>query len=137
MRSRMSRTAWLMGRLADKIVFLNCTLPPVLLRHPHPRRLEHPHLLGVQLDVTRPRGRHVGLLEDSPDRALGDTCPAVDAVLGVDVELPVVAVEALARTDDHAVGVLAADARLGHDMGHGAPPSGKGWANSQPLRTTC
>ena len=73
--------------------------PGYFLRHTRPGGLEHLHPLRVQFHVPGPLVRHVGVQEDGPDRALGDSRPAVDAVGRVDVELPVVGVEALARAD--------------------------------------
>src|SRR5262245_55031145 len=77
--------------------------------------------LGVERDEVVPPGRHVALEEDGPDGALRHAGAAVDAVLRVDVQHPLVLVEALHRTDGHAVGVLAVVARLGDDVTHVAP----------------
>jgi hypothetical protein len=55
---------------------------------------------------------------DRFDRALAHTRTAIDAILRIDIELPVVAVKALARADDNAVRELAITAGFGHDVGH-------------------
>src|SRR5262249_3076106 len=57
-------------------------------------------------------------VEDGPDGALGGARLAVDAMVRVDVEHLPPLVEAVARADRDAVGVLAADARLGNDERH-------------------
>src|SRR5829696_4081578 len=80
--------------------------------------LEGGRLLGVQLHVAGPLGRGVGLGEDGLDRALGDARLAVDAVVRVDVQHHLVLVEALHRTDDTAVGVLAVVTGGGDDVSH-------------------
>src|SRR5581483_4220919 len=71
--------------------------------------------LPVQREERLPLGRHVHGVEDRLHRALGDARPAVDALVGVDVQHLVVLVEAVYGADRHAVGVLAVVARLGND----------------------
>src|SRR5262245_44238350 len=93
-------------------------LSRLFLRHARPERLEQLHPVGVELHEPGPPRGHIVFLIDRFYRALRDTRPAVDAVLRVDVELRLVAVEALHRADDDAVRVLAVDARFGHDVGH-------------------
>src|SRR5690606_2108536 len=74
---------------------------------------------GVLLDVRLPLAGNVDLREDRVDRAGRHAGPAVDALLGVDVELVLGLVDALDGTDVDARGVLGADARLGDDVSHG------------------
>ena len=62
---------------------------------------------------------HVVLGEDRLDRALGDAQRAVDALVGIDDEEIGTLAKAVDRADVDAVGVLAADAALGDDVGHG------------------
>src|SRR5581483_9264349 len=73
---------------------------------------------GVELNETGPLLGNFLIEEDRLHGALGHARPAVDAVGRIDVELLLVAEEALHRTDHDAVRVLAAAARLGHDVGH-------------------
>src|SRR5262245_29729902 len=74
--------------------------------------------IRVDLHVVGPLCRQVGLRENGLDRALGDARLAVDAVVGIDVEHLLVHVEALHRTDDATIGVLAVITRGSDDMCH-------------------
>jgi len=57
-------------------------------------------------------------MENRLDGAFGDTGVAIDALLRVDIELLLVLVKTIARTDDHAVCVLAVMTGLANDIGH-------------------
>src|SRR5262249_19615137 len=83
--------------------------------------LQHGRPLGVECDVTLPAGRYLLLEEDGLDGAHRYAAAAVDAVLRVDVQHHLVLIEALDRTNGHAVGVLAIVARLGDDVAHTGP----------------
>src|SRR5262245_29777188 len=74
--------------------------------------------LRVELHELRPPRRHVGVVEDRLDRAFGYARFAVDAIVGVDIQHHVVLIEAVARANDDAVGVLAILARLANDKCH-------------------
>jgi hypothetical protein len=74
--------------------------------------------LCVELNELDPRAGNLGFMEDGFHRAFRDARLAVDAMLWIDVELGAILVKALARADDHAVGVLAVLARLANDIGH-------------------
>ena len=74
--------------------------------------------VGVDLNVTIPLRRQVGLREDGFDRALGHAGLAVDAVIRVDVEHLLVHVEAFHRTDDATIGVLTVVTWGGDDVSH-------------------
>ena len=67
-------------------------------------------------------GRNIDVGEDRLHRADRHAGSAVDTLIGVDDQPVGQDVEALDRTDVDAVGEAAADARFGHDMGHGGPP---------------
>src|SRR5262245_2413292 len=67
---------------------------------------------------------NVALVVDRLGRALGGAGVAVDAAVRVDVQHRLALVEAAHRADGDAAGVLAADARLGDDEGHGGSPRG-------------
>ena len=62
----------------------------------------------------------VGL--DRVSRAFRFAHPAIDAFVGVNDEHVLAFVEAIDRTHFHAIGVFAADAIVGHDVGHGLTP---------------
>jgi hypothetical protein len=62
---------------------------------------------------------HVFLGQDGVDRALGDAHRAVDALVGIDGQEIRALAEAIDRANIDAIGVLAADARFGDDVGHG------------------
>jgi hypothetical protein len=47
-----------------------------------------------------------------------DTSTAIDALGWIDVKLIVILIEAVDRTDHHAIGVLAVVTRLANDQGH-------------------
>src|SRR5262245_46529131 len=72
----------------------------------------------IQLDVARPLGRAVRLNVNGLDRAFRHAGLAVDAVVRIDVQHLLVLVEALHRTDDAAVGVLAVVTRSSDDVSH-------------------
>src|SRR5690606_20418293 len=75
-------------------------------------------LLGVDRLPLRQLLGQLGLVVDGLDRALRDARAAVDALIGVDVEHLVVAVEALHGTHGDTVGEAAALAVSGDDEGH-------------------
>ena len=87
-------------------------------------RSEDLHALRIEPDVVRPLRGDIGIEEDRLDRTLGNTRPAIDTVIRVDVELLLIAIEAFTRANDHAVRVLASATRLGHYMAIGTPPFG-------------
>src|SRR5882762_1518777 len=74
---------------------------------------------GVQLDHVLLIARNILLRHDRVDWALGDAHRAVDAFIGVDGQEVRTFAEAVDRAHVDAVGVLAADARFGDDVGHG------------------
>src|SRR5215831_9628531 len=71
--------------------------------------------LGVERDVVLPLRGDRSLVKNSLNWTLGNARLAVDAFLRVDIERLFTLMEALARADDNAVGVLAANARFGND----------------------
>src|SRR6266446_4036162 len=75
--------------------------------------------LRVQRGVLLPLLGKVVLWEDGLGRTDRLAGAAVDALVGMDDEEIGAFVEAVHGTDGHAVGVLAKDARLGNDEGHG------------------
>ena len=66
----------------------------------------------------RPFLRYVTVEVDRLDRTFWNACAAVDAIVRIDVELPIITIKALARANNNAIRVLAVHARFGHDMGH-------------------
>ena len=50
--------------------------------------------VAVQLDILDPPRRHINVREDGLDRALGQTIAAINAIIRIDVQHPVVLVEA-------------------------------------------
>jgi hypothetical protein len=64
-------------------------------------------------------------MKDRLDRAFGNASFAVDALIGMDVEDLLPFVEALDRANDHAVGVLAAEAGLANNVSHDSPRATK------------
>ena len=83
-------------------------------------------MINVDLDVLLPLGWHIVLREDRLHWALVDAESAVDACVGIDVELlrdSVVArllcwMNAINRTDFDTRGVLGTNARFGDDVCH-------------------
>src|SRR5579884_3790987 len=75
-------------------------------------------LVRIDLGPLRPLAGHIGLGEDRFDRALGHAGLTIDAVDGVDIEHLLVLVEALYRTDDAAIRVLAIEARFTNSVSH-------------------
>jgi len=65
-----------------------------------------------------PIARDVILVKDSFHGTFDSACIAVDAFIWIDVEHLVTFVEAITRTNDHAVCVFASEAGSGHDIGH-------------------
>src|SRR5512137_3105369 len=81
--------------------------------------VEHVPVLGDEGLHVR---RHVFLGEDGRDRTLGLARPAIDALVGVDVEHVLALVDAVHGTDIHAGPVLDADAGFGDYVGHAFGP---------------
>ena len=81
--------------------------------------------LRVECDERLLVGRNVVFRVDRLDRALGHAERAVDAFVGVDHEEVRTLAKAIHGADVDAIGILAADAGLGDDVGH-AGPSGAG-----------
>src|SRR5262245_34215438 len=75
--------------------------------------------LAVEGDPVALLLRHVVLGENRLDRALGNAKRAVDAFLRIDHQHVGALAEAIDRANIDAVGVLALDAALGDDVGHG------------------
>src|SRR5687767_7571437 len=75
--------------------------------------------LGVERRERLLIRRHVVLGEDRLDRAFRDAQRAVDALVGVDDQEVRTLAKAVDRADVDAIGVLASDAGLGDDVGHG------------------
>jgi hypothetical protein len=71
-------------------------------------------------------GRDIFLCLDRFDRAFGDANGAIDAFIRVDDQHVRSFAKAVDRTDVDAVGVFAANAGLGDDMGHKDLKKGKG-----------
>src|SRR6516162_10117342 len=80
--------------------------------------LEGSRLLGVHWGVVGPLTGDVGLGEDRFHGTFGHTRLAVYAIVRIDIEHHVVLVEALHRTNRHAIGVLAVVARLANCVSH-------------------
>src|SRR2546426_6494521 len=74
--------------------------------------------VAVLRDVRLPLRRRVFLREDRGDRTLGLAGTAIDALVGVDVELILALVDTVHRTDIHAGAILQIDARLGDNVRH-------------------
>lgn len=74
---------------------------------------------GVELDKCLLVFGHVVLMEDGFDGAFGHAGFAIDAFVRMDIEDLLAFVEALDRANDDAVGVLAAEAGLANNVGHG------------------
>src|SRR5882724_7478039 len=91
--------------------------PSLPLRRP--RRLVALEHVAVLRRVGRPVWRDLLLGEDRRHRALGHAGPAVDALVGVDVELVFPLVDAVHRTHVHAPPVFDADTRFGDHVRHG------------------
>jgi hypothetical protein len=58
------------------------------------------------------------ILIDGTDRAFGNACPAIQTVVGIDIEHPLILIETLGRADDRAVEVFAVDTGFGDDVRH-------------------
>jgi hypothetical protein len=67
--------------------------------------------------------RNVRIGEDRFDRAGGNACAAIDANLGINVELRIafVSVDTVDRANVDARFVFGSDARFGNDIRHGYP----------------
>ena len=74
---------------------------------------------GVELDEGLLVFGHVVLVKDGFDGTFGDAGFAVDALIRMDVENLLAFIEALDRANNYAVGVLAAEAGLANNVGHG------------------
>src|SRR6516165_5971001 len=77
-----------------------------------------PNLRVFGVDGKPLLGAGLGIGLDGVDRAFGLAHPAVDAFVGVDDQHVLALVEAVHRTDFHAVGVFAFDAVVVDDVGH-------------------
>ena len=55
---------------------------------------------------------------DGADRAFGHARPAIQTVVGIDIEHLLVLIETLDRADDRAVEVFAVDTGFGDDVSH-------------------
>ena len=75
--------------------------------------------LGIELDHVLLVAGHVLFRDDGIDRALGNADRAVDAFVRIDGEEIRALTEAVNGADINAIGVLAADAGFGNDVGHG------------------
>src|SRR5882724_11382566 len=64
--------------------------------------------------------RHVFFRHDRVDRALGNAHRAIDAFVGIDGQEVRTFAEAIDGTYVNAVGIFAADAGFGNDVGHGS-----------------
>src|SRR6185436_14778225 len=84
-----------------------------------PRRLVAPKHVAVLRGVRRPVGRNLLLGEDRRHRALGHARPAVDTLVGVDIELVLVLVDAVDRAHIHAPPVFDTDTGFGDHVRHG------------------
>jgi hypothetical protein len=91
-------------------------------------RLQGCHALRIQLNERRPSSGDFRFLKDRLNRALRPARIAVDAVVGIDIELPVILVKTFARANDDTIGVLAIATRLAHDIGHDPDPSFEGYS---------
>src|SRR5690606_36503877 len=77
--------------------------------------------------------RHVLFRIDGAQRALGLARPAVDALVGVDVELVVALIYAVHRADVDTGAILDANAGLGDDVRHCSPVDG--WSTTGARET--
>jgi hypothetical protein len=89
-------------------------------------------VFSVLLDVARPFSGDVCIRKDGLHRAFGLTGAAVDAFIGMDIELILGLVDTIYRADLDAAGVFGLDARLGDDVGHGCLKSME-WYGAQKL----
>ena len=76
----------------------------------------------AKLDEVQLVAGHVFFRQDGVDRALGDADRAVDALVGVDRQEIRALAEAINRAYIHAVGIAAANAGFGHNVGHNNSP---------------
>ena len=81
------------------------------------RRTDRGHL-SIQGHEIAPHVWYVVFVIDSIDRTLGNTRFAINAVVGINEQHLRALVKAVAGADDDAIGILAPDARLRHDIGH-------------------
>jgi hypothetical protein len=84
-----------------------------------PTNFQGQHTLGVKLYIMRPFGGNVGLLKNRLYRTLGHACIAINAVVGIDIELHVVLIKTVTWADDDAVRVLAVVTGFADDKSHG------------------
>src|SRR6266511_4956096 len=100
-----------------------------------PGRAEVLEELVVGRGVVLPLGRYVVFVEDRLDGAYRLARPAVDALVGVEVEHPVAFVDAVDRALLDAGPVEHIDARLGDDVSHGRPLSHQRSGRVPPRRS--
>src|SRR5262249_16429535 len=81
-------------------------------------RFQRSHSFRVELDVLRPRLRHIPFVEDRLDGTFRDARLAIDTLYRIDVEHLLVLIEAFHWAYGYAIGVLAIAARLANDEGH-------------------
>src|SRR3989475_780027 len=91
----------------------------------------------VLRDVGLPLRRRVFLGKDSGDRALGLARAAVDALVGVDVELVLALVDAVHRAHVDAGAVFDVDAGFGDDVRHSRSPKQKSRAPVDARAPNC
>lgn len=94
------------------------------------RGLDGGGAFGVHWRVVLPLRRDIGLGEDRFDRAFRYAGFAIDAIAWIDVKKHVILIEALNRTNRHAIGVLAIVARFANSMRHCSHPP----VSSPPLK---
>lgn len=75
-------------------------------------------LFSVELNKFVPLLWDVCFVENCFDWTLDSACVAVDALVWVDVKHLFVLVEAVTRADNDTVGIFAAEAGSGNDVGH-------------------
>ncbi len=94
----------------------------LLLRNMAALSFEDRDPLRVELNEASPPLGDIRLMIDRLDRTFRHTRFTVNAHLRIDVEHPVVLVEAITGTNGNAIGVLAVLTRFTDDIGHGLAP---------------
>src|SRR5215831_16302443 len=95
-------------------------------------RLPNLRELGIERCEGLLIGGNIILGKDGLDRTLGHAERAIDALIGIDDEKIRALPEAVDRAHVDAVGILAADAALGDDVGHARRPARKGLILANP-----
>jgi hypothetical protein len=74
--------------------------------------------LGVEFLESCPFRRKIIFVENRFDRAFGNTCFTIDALIGMDVQNLVTFIETLDRAHHYTIGILAPETRLSNYVCH-------------------